>query len=105
MLNKILDKIGIPNRESRFIEPPAPPFIVYFDGVQVRGADAVNLLKEHACTLELYTDKPDKTTISKMESVLDSMGIPYEKSEQVYLKDQSYYMTTFDFDYIEKKEV
>lgn len=105
MLNEILTEIGIPSRESRFIKTPAAPFIVYFDAVEARGADSVNLIKEHGVSLELYTDKPDKKTIAKIENALDARGIPYTMSEQNYIEAESYYLTVFDFDYIEKREV
>lgn len=105
MLNEILKEIGIPSRESRFIKTPAAPFIVYFDAVEARGADSVNLIREHGITLELYTDKPDENTIAKIENALDVRGIPYTKSERNYIEAEAYYQTVFDFDYIEKKEV
>ena len=50
MLNDILNDIGIHSRESRFIKTPAAPFIVYFDAVEARGADSVNLIKVHGET-------------------------------------------------------
>ena len=105
MLNDILKDIGIPSRESRFIKTPAAPFIVYFDAVEARGADAVNLIKEHGVTLELYTEKPDKETVEKIENALDARGIPYTKSERNFIESESYYQQVFEFDYIEKKEV
>ena len=108
MLNSILNEIGIPSRESRFIKTPTAPFIVYFDAVEARGADDVNLIREHGVTFELYTDKNNdlsKETIAKIENALDSRGIPYTKSDRVYIEAESYYQTTFDFDYIEKREV
>ena len=105
MLNDILTEIGIPSRESRFIKTPAAPFIVYFDAVGARGADSVNLIKEHGISLELYTDKPDELTVAKIENALDVRGIPYTKSERNYIEAESYYQQVFEFDYIEKKEV
>ncbi len=108
MLNEILKEIGIPSRESRFIKTPAAPFIVYFDAVESRGADNVNLIREHGVTFELYTDKNNDLSneaIAKVESVLDARGIPYTKSERNYIEAESYYQTVFDFDYVEKREV
>lgn len=105
MLNKILDEIGIEQRESRFVKPPEPPFIVWFDEVEARGADDTNLIYEHGITLELYTENADKTPRESIERVLNKYGIVFNRTQKTWIESEGYYQEVFDFDYIEKREV
>ena len=48
-------------KETRFLKPPQSTYAVYIDSFTRRGADGVNLIKEHTYTIEVYSYKADPT--------------------------------------------
>lgn len=106
MVKNILIKAGFVEgetfKETRFLTPPKVTYCVYFDSYDRRGSDDQNLLKEHSVSIELYAYKPDSKSEAKIESVLDALGIEYEKTERFWLETEQLYQTIFNFDYIEK---
>lgn len=89
-------------KETRFLKPPTTTYAVYMGSYASRGADGVNLVKEHSYTIELYSYKADPTAERKIEEVLDSSGIEYDKSERYWLDSEQLYQVVFNFDHIEK---
>lgn len=106
MIKSILTKAGFVEgetfKETRFLKPPKVTYCVYFDSYNRRGSDDQNLLKEHDISIELYAYKSDAQSEAKIESVLDALGIEYDKSERYWLETEQLYQTIFNFDYIEK---
>ena len=89
-------------KETRFLKPPQATYAVYIDSFTRRGADGVNLIKEHNYTIELYSYKADPTAEAKIENMFDTLGIEYDKSERYWLDTEQLYEVVFTFDFIEK---
>lgn len=106
MVKKILTEAGFVEgetfEETQFISPPDETYAVYFDSFTRRGADRVNLLKEHDCTIEIYSDFPDPEAEDHIETILDKYEIEYEKSERLWIQSEQLYQTVYTFGYIEK---
>ena len=106
MVKKILTLAGFVEgktfKETRFLKPPKTTYAVYIDSFTSRGADNKNLVKEHSSSIELYSYKPDPKAESKLEAILDELGIEYEKSERYWLDSEQLYEVVFTFNFIEK---
>lgn len=100
-IKAILDSIGIPVAYMMFNKPQKLPFIVYYEsGTDIRGADALNLLRETEITVELYADRKMPALERQIESLFADREI--KKSADTYLKDEKMFMTAFSFDTIIK---
>lgn len=106
MIKDILTRAGFVEnetfKETRFLKPPKTTYAVYMDAFTSRGGDNKNLIKEHDYTIELYSYRPDPLAETNVESILDEMGIEYDKEERYWLQDEQLYQTIYSFVYIEK---
>lgn len=103
MVDKILNGVGIPYTETRFIKPPkSDTFAVYFDEVEGRGGDGVNLIKEHSTSIELYESVKDPETESKIEANFDALGVEYTKEPRYWIEDEQLYQVIYNFNHISK---
>lgn len=106
MVKEILTGAGFTEgktfNETRFIKPPNTTYAVYLDSFTRRGADNLNLIKEHDYTIELYSYKSDPTAESKIENELDKRGIEYDKAERYWIKEEQLYQVIYTFNFIEK---
>ena len=106
MVKKILTESGfIINetfRETRFISPPRQTYAIYLDSFKRRGADYLNLIKEHVYTIEIYSYTPDPDAEARLESILDKYGIEYEKEERYWLQEEQLYLVVYTFNFTEK---
>ena len=89
-------------KETRFLKPPKTTYAVYMDSYERRGADNLNLIKEHDYTIELYAYKADHESEVSIESVLDTLGIAYEKEPRYWIQEEQLYQVVYSFTYIEK---
>ena len=89
-------------KETRFLKPPQSTYAVYMDSFRGRGADGVNLIKEHTYTIELYSYQTDPTAEAKIEKMFDTLGIEYDKSERYWLDTEQLYQVVYTFNFIEK---
>lgn len=89
-------------KETRFLKPPNTTYAVYMDSYTRRGADAVNLVKEHTYTIELYSYKVDPISENLIEAEFDLRGIEYDKEDRYWINDEGLYQTIYTFDWIEK---
>jgi hypothetical protein len=89
-------------KETRFLKPPKTTYAVFMDSFERRGADYLNLIKEHSITIELYSYAPDPDAEAKIEAMFDELGLEYEKSERYWIQEQSLYQVIYTFNYIEK---
>lgn len=108
MIDEILQAAGFIENvtyiESIFVKPPQKTFVVYFDDIDVDGSDFECELYEHSIRFELYAlNKPDKAAEKRLEKVMKSKGIHYQKVGRVWIQSERYYLTTYYFDYIEKE--
>ena len=93
---------GVTFEETQFISPPRTTYAVYFDSFTRRGADGLNLLKEHSCTIEIYSEFPDPKVEARIEEILDYYGIEYDKSDRYWIQSEQLYQVVYTFDFIEK---
>ena len=89
-------------KETRFLKPPQSTYAVYFDSYERRGADSLNLIKEHDYTIELYSYKADPEAEASIESVLDTLGIAYDKASRYWIQEEQLYQVVYSFNYVEK---
>ena len=106
MVKQVLTKAGFVEdetfKETRFLKPPKTTYAIYFDSFRGRGADGLNLIKDHNSTIELYSYAPDPDAESRLEKSLDDLGLEYEKSDRTWINAEQLYQVVYDFNYIEK---
>lgn len=106
MVKKVLTNAGFIEgktfKETRFLKPPKTTYAVYMDSYTRRGADGLNLIKEHEFTIELYSYAPDPDAERNIEASLDNLGIAYDKDDRYWLDTEQLYQTIYTFGYIEK---
>ena len=79
-------------------ESPEPPFVVFLYPTSDNfSADGVVYKKINKLDIELYTDKKDIDLEEKVEAVLDSHGIFYEKSE-VWIEKEKLYEVLYEME-------
>ena len=90
----LIEEIGIPSAYDHFAEgeSPSPPFITYLcPGSDNFPADGRVYFKIDEVHIELYTDEKDPSVEQKVEAVLDSHGIFYDKTE-VWIDTEKLYV-------------
>lgn len=103
MVKELLDALGIKNREARFVAPPKKgTYAVWFDSFESRGADDINLLRDHDYTIELYEYTPDPKTEQEIEEALDRLGVGYTKQDRFFLESEQLYQVIYEFSRLEK---
>ena len=106
MVKKILTGAGFVEGktfiETQFISPPKTTYAVFHDSFTRRGADGLNLLKEHEYTIELYSEFGDPGAEARIEAILDFYGIEYDKDDRYWIQSEQLYQTVYRFNFIEK---
>jgi len=106
MVKKILTGAGFVEgetfKETRFLSSPKTTYAVYEDSFTRRGADNLNLIKDHDYTIELYSYIPDPNAEARIEEILDEYGIEYEKSPRYWIESEQLYQVVYTFNFIEK---
>ena len=98
-LAAILQEMDIPFAYDHFAEgeSPEPPFICYLlPGSDNFAADGRVYFRINEVRIELYSDSKDVGLESKVEAVLDSYGIFYNKSE-VWIQSEKLYEILYSF--------
>lgn len=99
-LLELLNQTDIPFAYDHFAEgeSPDPPFICYLlPGSDNFGADGRVYYKINDVIIELYTDSKDLSVEEKIENVLDSFGIFYNKSE-TWIDSEKLYEVLYQFE-------
>ena len=99
-LVKLLEETGIPFAYAHFAEgeSPDPPFICYLLPQSDNfSADGKVYLKVSSVNIELYTDSKDLSVEQKLEAVLDTHGIFYDKTE-VWIESEKLYEVLYSFE-------
>ena len=99
-LVKMIEEMGIPFAYDHFAEgeSPEPPFICYLlPGSDNFAADGRVYFRINEVRIELYSDSKDVGLESKVEAVLDSHGIFYNKSE-VWIQSEKLYEILYSFE-------
>ena len=106
MVKRVLTSAGFVEgktfKETRFLKPPKTTYAVYMDSFTRRGADGLNLIKDHDYTIELYSYKPDPEAEARIEKTLDELGLEYDKDERYWIQEEQLYLTRYTFNFIEK---
>ena len=104
-LKELLDKTGFKVKENRFLNSPSLPYIVFFDDQMHRGADeGPTKLVDHNVTVQLYVKSiEDKQDLLKVETVLDSMNVDYERTIE-WMDEESHFKCEYTFECTEKKK-
>lgn len=89
-------------KETRFLKPPRSTYAVYLDSYNRRGADGLNLIKDHDYAIELYSYAPDPEAEARIENSLDSLGLEYDKDNRYWIQEEQLYQVIYTFNYIEK---
>lgn len=96
----MLNETGIPFAYDHFAEgeSPEPPFICYLLPQSDNfSADGKVYYKISGVHIELYTDIKDLSVEQKVEAVLDTHGIFYEKSE-VWIESERLFEVLYTFE-------
>ena len=99
-LARMLEKTGFPFAYDHFAEgeSPDPPFICYLLPQSDNfSADGKVYLKVSSVNIELYTDSKDLFVEQKLEAVLDTHGIFYDKTE-VWIESEKLYEVLYSFE-------
>ena len=99
-LAAILQEMDLPFAYDHFAEgeSPEPPFICYLlPGSDNFAADGRVYFRINEVRIELYSDSKDVGLESKVEAVLDSYGIFYNKSE-VWIQSEKLYEILYSFE-------
>ena len=88
--------------ETQFITPPNTTYAVFHDSFTRRGADGLNLMKEHDYTIELYSDFPDPEAEARIEAMFDELGLEYDKADRYWIQEEQLYQVVYTFNFIEK---
>lgn len=102
MVDAIFNELGIPYRDTRFVQAPRITYAVFRDSMNRYGPDNKNLITSHSLDLELYEYKPDYVSEKKLEKRLDELGLEFTKSERYWLESEQVYQVIYTLDYIEK---
>ena len=99
-LAAMLQEMDIPFAYDHFAEgeSPEPPFICYLlPGSDNFASDGRVYFRINEVRIELYSDSKDVGLESKVEAVLDSHGIFYNKSE-VWIQSEKLYEILYSFE-------
>ena len=106
MVNRILSDAGFvlneTYRETRFLKPPKKTYAVYQDTKTIRGADNLNLIKDHDVNIELYEYTPDPEAEKRIEDQFDLLGQEYIKQSRYWIQEEQLYQVIYEFNYVEK---
>lgn len=89
----MIEETGLPVAYDHFAEgeSPDPPFICFlFPGSDNLFADNTVFQKIDELNIELYTDRKDPDTETRIEDILNSHELPFEKSE-VWIAEERMY--------------
>lgn len=99
-----LNEAGITNRPTVFRKVPHGTFAVYFDSVDNdQSADLINNVRSHDVTIEIYEEKQDFKARSALEAAMDERDIKWDRADTVWLEEEQYYETIYNFSYIERR--
>ena len=96
----MIDEMGMESAYHHFAEgeSPEPPFVVFlYPKANNFSADGVAYYKVNRLNIELYTDLKDVELEQRVETVLDSHGIFYAKSE-VWIEKERLYEVLYEME-------
>lgn len=103
MIATLLKNAKIPAKESRYPDPPATTYAIYFDDIETDGPDGFNWIKYHDGAVEFYEPRKDAQAEKAFEDQLDAAGIQYTKSSRTWVSAIQRYQVIYEFTLIEKR--
>jgi hypothetical protein len=92
---------GHPVAQDSFAKPPKPPYIVFIEGTDMRGADSRNCIAERTINLELYAEAVDVAAEMAIENLLNARPVEYSK-ERIWISSERYFQTVYEINLVEK---
>lgn len=93
--------LELPVAYLRFNKPQKLPYIAYHEaGADIKGADSLNLYRDAAMVIELYTEQKDLTLERSIEKLFCDTEL--EKQADTYLEDEKMHFTSYSFNTIQK---
>lgn len=106
VVTKVLQRVGVPYRQSRYTAKPLPDtYVVYFDDREAAGADGLNCIISHNITLEVYEARPDDATEAAIEAALDAYGLEWTSQARYWIAEEQRYQVIYEFTYYEKRRI
>ena len=110
MIREILTASGVQFRRSHWFNPPADTYAVYFDDVDVDGADRVPSttaaglprIYKHDVTVELYAPALDPAAEAAIEAQILARGLTFHKEDAYWLQDTQRFQTVYTLSYTSK---
>lgn len=110
MIKEILTASGVQFRRSHFFKPPAGTYAVYFDDVEIIGADSVTpagvaglpRVYRHDDSIELYAPALDPVAEAAIESAIMARGLTFHKEDALWLQDVQRFQTVYTLSYTSK---
>ena len=100
-IEALMNTCGFPHQEGDFRKSVQCPYVAWFRSKErAEGADGKAVFTRVEMAVELYTNKGDTTSEATLESWFRSNDIIYDKSERVFISDQNYYETVYEFELI-----
>lgn len=89
----VLLTTGLPCAYSHFKTDQNPPYIVYIgNGQDNLDADNTHYWKNNRYQVEYYFTEKDESNEASIEAALLNAGYLYDKSEDIYIEDQSVFV-------------
>lgn len=108
-IEEILTAAGITHRQGRFAKPPEGTYAVWFDDVELSGADPLPTgsypvkVRHHSVTVELYESTPDSHAELCLEKAMTDAGLDWDKQDRVWLETEQVYEAAYDLEYTDKR--
>lgn len=112
MIKTMLKAAGILYpEEERFLRLPEETFADIFDDIDSDGADpvpglataGVGRIYAHDARIEVYETLSDAAKKAALEAEMDARGLPWSKTDTVWLDTTQRYLTVYEFTYTEKR--
>lgn len=108
MIDDILTASGISYRPSRYLNPPAETYAIYFDEQDTDGADfaaEAPVIASHTVTVELYEPKQDPAAEAAIEAAIRAKNLLWTKEARYWLQSVQRYQVIYTFNFIEKRRI
>lgn len=96
-----LETTGLKVKEERFLSPPPLPYIIFKDDADISGADNKNCISSRGINIELYSEKVDHVSETKIENLLNEKAIKF-KRDRMWIDSEKFFETIYDFNLVEK---
>ncbi|KAF0226177.1 MAG: hypothetical protein FD179_1008 [Erysipelotrichaceae bacterium] len=97
-----LETTGLSVEYVNYENPPALPWVIYFEDHERYGSDLSNELVTRSFAVELYRKKSDISAETTLETLFDAKALEYTKNT-VWLSSERCYMTVYNFSFTERK--